>query len=122
MTNTALTQFERDVLNASLKPERSPFPLLRKQLDRLVVSGREQSSAGIFVHLSVLADAIDPRLRGVNVEFGDIIADVPGVRHGLGFVVFVREGALNMLEGYTFGDDRWPEEITEYTLRRADAL
>jgi hypothetical protein len=45
-----------------------------------------------------------------NFELGDVYADLEGVAHGTGFLLFVRQGALNFLEGFTYGDDSWPQE------------
>ena len=91
---------------------------LRRQVDHVKVTRREESGVGVFVHLEVPEEVIDASLVGTNLQFGDVVAEIPGLRHGVGFVVFVRGGRLDMLEGYTFGDERWPLRIATYTLRR----
>jgi hypothetical protein len=37
------------------------------------------------------------------------------VRHGLGFLLFVIDGVISMLEGYTY-DDPWPLEVEGLVL------
>jgi hypothetical protein len=45
---------------------------------------------------------------------GDVYAEVTGLEHPVGFLLFVDDGALNFLECFIV-DDRWPETPT---LRR----
>ena len=40
---------------------------------------------------------------------------VPGLKYGLGFLVYIDNGLLKMLEGYTYGEP-WPEHIDAFTL------
>jgi hypothetical protein len=39
-----------------------------------------------------------------------------GVRDGVGLVLFVEDGRLDLLEGFTYNDP-WPSEIVNYTIR-----
>ena len=43
-----------------------------------------------------------------RVHFGDVIAELKGFEYGVGFVLFVDNGWMQMLEGYTF-EEPWPE-------------
>jgi hypothetical protein len=52
------------------------------------------------------------------MTLGDIGADIPGLAHGAGFVLFVRGGVISMLEGFSY-DEKWPESISEFKLFRA---
>ncbi len=47
--------------------------------------------------------------------------DLEGVAHGAGFVLFIRDGALACLEGFTY-DEPWPETIKSFTLNYEPAL
>jgi hypothetical protein len=42
------------------------------------------------------------------VRFGDVVAEVEGVENGAGFLLFIEDGRMTMLEGYMFGEP-WPE-------------
>jgi len=48
---------------------------------------------------------------------GDIHADVAGLQHGAGFILWVEGGVMTRLESFTYGDP-WPgpEHVTSYTL------
>ena len=52
-------------------------------------------------------------LQRVNLRqtftLGDVHGAADNVKHGLGFVLFVVDGVLSMLEGYTY-DEPWPDE------------
>ena len=90
---------------------------LRAQLAGSVVTAREYSGVGFFTTFAVNATA-----RPVSVpslRFGDVEATIGGLQHGAGFVVFVDDGMLTMLEGYCY-DKSWPAEIRELSLRYSD--
>ena len=48
-------------------------------------------------------------------RFGDVNGTAENVKHGLGFILFVKDGALASLAGYTY-DEPWPNEIGELKL------
>jgi hypothetical protein len=50
-----------------------------------------------------------------DFHFGDVNADLDGLQHGAGFVVFVRGGRLATLEGYSY-DEPWPTEVRSFRL------
>ena len=45
----------------------------------------------------------------MDLAIGDVHSEVRGLQHGAGFILFLRGGAIACLEGYTYGDDSWPE-------------
>jgi|HubBroStandDraft_3_1064219.scaffolds.fasta_scaffold554387_1 hypothetical protein len=42
-----------------------------------------------------------------SFTLGDVNGTAANLKHGLGFVLFVKAGILGMLEGYTY-DEEWP--------------
>lgn len=42
-------------------------------------------------------------------------AVVDGLQYGAGFVIFMRGGRLDILEGYSYGEP-WPKEIRGFNL------
>jgi len=46
---------------------------------------------------------------------GNVQVSFPGLEHGAGFVLFINDGLISMLEGYTYGEP-WPEDITGYSF------
>jgi hypothetical protein len=50
---------------------------------------------------------------------GDVGATIEGVNHGAGFLIFVRDGYLKFLEGYTY-DEPWPDKTDVSELKYFD--
>jgi hypothetical protein len=44
---------------------------------------------------------------------------VSGLKHGVGFLVFVEDGKLRELEGYTY-DEPWPDRLDHFELHYTD--
>ena len=79
---------------------------LRAQYRRARITKVELTGVGFFVDFEVppeMAKTEPPDLAGGGANIA-----VAGVKHGAGCVLFVREGRLTMLEGFTY-DDEWPE-------------
>jgi hypothetical protein len=109
---TELTELERAVLDKLLSGEHPVLNALRPQLEECRASSRKMTGCGFFTHL----DVGDTRAAGdVKLIFGDVSAEIEGMAHGAGFVLFVEHGRLSMLEGYSY-DDPWPDTITSYAL------
>lgn len=49
------------------------------------------------------------------MELGDVGAEFPNVKHGTGFLLFIRDGVASWLEGYTY-DERWPESTDRFRV------
>lgn len=108
-----LSDFERAVLDKLLAGEHPALVTLREQARGARVVSREYTGVGFFITFDLAPDA--PRLRQDKFHFGDVNAQVDGLEHGAGFVLFVQGGALSLLEGYTYAED-WPGEIGEFQL------
>ena len=73
------------------------------QAANLTVRTRENTGAGFYTHFDVDNQLVThplPDLRGLSVE-----AEVEGLGDGMGFILWVKEGRIDYLEGYTFGPD-----------------
>ena len=106
---------EQAVLDRIFEGKHPVLAALRKQMENSIVSSRELSGTGFFTHFKV-----EPRVSPIpseikNIQFGDVTAEITGLQHGAGFVLFVKNGYLDVLEGYTYGED-WPKEIKNFTL------
>lgn len=38
------------------------------------------------------------------------------INYGVGFVLFIKKGVLDFLEGYTYGNEKWSDVIGNYSL------
>ncbi|MFZ2641327.1 MAG: hypothetical protein WA117_10050 [Verrucomicrobiia bacterium] len=111
-----LTSLEKAVLDMMLDKPGAEFEVIRQQLAHATVKDRNLSGVGFFTDFVVPTDTTV--LRDLpNMEIGGIEAEFPDLKHGAGFVLFIRDGVIRMLEGYTY-DEPWPEKIDEFRLSR----
>ncbi len=71
---------------------------LERQFAAAIVTERENTGAGFFTTITV-ADGT-PRVNSAKVLGYETHAYIDGMEYGLGFVLFMKDGALHMLEGY----------------------
>ena len=106
--------FERGVLEKLLAGEYEPLRILRSQLAHASVARREMTGVGFFTYFH-FASEITRLAERRSIIFGDVQAAMPGLHHGVGFLLYVSDGALNMLEGYAC-DEPWPASIDGFEL------
>jgi hypothetical protein len=113
--DAALTALERAVLERILAGEDARCAALRRQLEACTVRERELTGVGSFTRLHVPPEV--PRLvPPASFPIGDLEARIPGLARGAGFVLFVQDGALDLLEAYTY-DEPWPPgDIASFSL------
>jgi hypothetical protein len=73
----------------------------------------ERSGAGFFVHFDV-PDDIERIDTGERTVIHGVHATMDCLQYGMGFVLFVDDGLLSMVEGYTY-EEEFPADIQ--TLR-----
>jgi len=82
-------------------------PLLTAQAEQATVTKRENTGGGFFTDISVAGDW-EP-IRSKSPLGDNVFARVEGLEHGLGLLVFLEEGRLHLLEGYSVaGEDTQP--------------
>lgn len=111
-----LTQLERAVLEKLLAGEHPALAVLRKQADGVTAESRTQSGVGFSTRLRVPHGSPRAALSRERVHLGDVEADIPGLEHGAGFVLFIEDGYLTALEGYTYGE-QWPTDDRRARLK-----
>src|SRR4051794_29937467 len=108
-------ELERAVLAMLFAGDHPALAVLRAQLARATVARRELTGVGFFTAIRVAPDA--PRLDGPrSIRFGDVEATLAGLVHDAGFVAFINDGALAMLEGHSY-DEPWPTDVEHSVLR-----
>ena len=108
-----ITEFDRTILDALLAGDLLELAILRAQAGVADVRERKMTGVGFFTTFSIPPDAPRLDVAGQRVISG-VGAELEGVNHGVGFLLFVRNGQLDVLEGFTF-DEPWP---TRVALRR----
>jgi hypothetical protein len=115
LSRSVVNELERNVLAMLLAGDHPSLTVLREQFAVVEVEAREFSGVGFFTELRVPPSA--PRLEGrPRLIIGDVHAEVSGLEHPVGFLLFVSDGALDMLECFIY-DDQWPTHAP--TLMRA---
>lgn len=84
---------------------------LERQLAAASVTERENSGGGFFTTIRVPDDL--PRVNSPKVLGLETHAHIQGMEHGLGFVLFMKDGALDMLEGYALAGSTAALDLTD---------
>jgi hypothetical protein len=103
-----LNDLEILVLQHLLAGDDPVLAALRGQVDSVVVKSRDWSGAGFMTAFSVLESAPQARAN-LRAYIGDVYADINGLRDGAGFILFIEDGRLNFLEG--FSPSEWGEPL-----------
>jgi hypothetical protein len=106
----SFTKLEKAALDAIFAETPELAPILEQQFDMAAVTNRENTGGGFFTTIEVREDA--PRVNGPRVLGCETHARVEGLTHGLGFVLFMEDGRLHLLEGYAVG----PEDTAQLNL------
>lgn len=108
-----LDKFERAVLEKLFAGDHAVLAVLREQAQEARIASRKYTGAGFFLAFEVPPNA--PVFSTQEFHFGDVSAVIDGLRYGAGFVVFVRDGRLDTLEGYSY-EEPWPNKIRDFEL------
>jgi hypothetical protein len=103
-----LTLSERTILDWLLRGDEPQLEALREQVLQGSVRDRTYTGVGFFTHFSVPPSV--RRTEPAAFDLSDVAIELAGLEHGAGVVLFVANGALDVLECYTFGGEAWPED------------
>jgi hypothetical protein len=85
----------------------SDLETLKDQLPRAIILSREMTGHRFYTRFFV--DESAPRLPNhPSIWFGWVVADVPGLEHGAGFHLHIKDGVVDQLEGFS-NDGPWPD-------------
>lgn len=106
-------EFEKAVMQKIMEKDTPVNAILREQYERSEVINRDFSGVGFFTEFRIPTDAPQiPKL--VQSGYGNVTAIINGI-HGYGFILFFKNGFINLLEGYT-SQSEWPQQIFNFTL------
>ncbi len=98
-----LTTLERAILNAILDLYPAQRDRLGEQLSNARVTNREMTGYGSFTDFAV--NPAMPRVLDVESPLGTVSSKLGSDGYEIQFILFTtRDGLLNQLEGYSFGD------------------
>lgn len=108
-------QFESDVMYKIISENDEISDELVRQYKNAKVVSREFTGFGFYTNFMVSSENL--RLKNnFNIEMGNVQAELDGLKYGVGFVLFIRDGFIKSLEGYTY-DEPWPERIINYSFK-----
>ncbi len=110
---TRLNQFEQAVLDKLLAGDHVVLAALRAQAAKARLASREYTGAGFHCSFEVPSEV--PSVAPRDFELGDVDASIDGLEHGAGFLLFVREGRMTVLEGYSY-EEPWPGDAKNFNL------
>jgi hypothetical protein len=97
------TKLEEAALRSIFAETPELAAVLERQLENASVARRENTGGGFFTTISVPSAA--PKVNSERVLGYETSAHVVGLEYGFGFVLFMENGALNLLEGYAWGPE-----------------
>lgn len=100
MADEALTGLEKAVLSEICKQLPAlDRAALEEQIQGISVSKRENTGAGFFTYFVVAPTAVQ-RIRSSTTGCY-VAATINGLEHALAFILFLNDGRVDYLEGYT---------------------
>lgn len=99
----AFTELELAALHSIFSETPDLTAGLERQLAAACVNERENSGGGFFTTIAVTEDV--PEVCSPKVLGYETHATVSGLEYGFGFVLFMKNGRLHLLEGYANGPE-----------------
>ena len=119
MDTLKLTPLEAEVTNWLLDGDDPVLNSLKHQFSLVNEITREFTGHGFYL-LFLYAEKPESIANHLAVKpdfcFGDVAASMNSLKNGAGFLLWVKDGVLDQLEGYTYGEE-WPLQINQFTLR-----
>jgi hypothetical protein len=106
---------ERDVIATLLRPDHPVFEALRQQFAVCRVKSREFTGVGFFTRLLVTGVVVPTELTRIRFHLGDVAATLDGLEHGAGFVLWIENGVLATLEGFSY-DEPCPDLVNNHAV------
>jgi hypothetical protein len=94
-----LSSLEQAVIDAFALQVPSVADALAGQEVEVRVTARKNTGAGFFTTLDVSHCSL---IEGGTSPLGDVGATVVGLEHGMGFLLWLRDGYIHQLEGYSY--------------------
>jgi hypothetical protein len=110
-----LTDLEIAVLAEMINKRPADREVFLQQLHNCQVVSRKNTGCGHYTTLKV-----DPHVLPSGSKERELIQGVhvscPELELGCDFILYIQDGYLQELEGYTFVDEQWPEKVTSFHI------
>jgi hypothetical protein len=99
---SCFTPLEQAVLTAICEMYSSDQAALEAQLSTATLLSRENTGAGFYTRFAVERASI-AAITGERLRAGPE-TKIDGLRHGMGFILWLKEGYADCLEGYSYAE------------------
>lgn len=90
------------------------YPTFKYQYENAEVAETKMYRRGFDIRFRMKAGVPAVGAEGQR-EYGTVSAQIPGLAYGMGFILWVKDGMIQSLEGYSYEEDL-PEIVERYTL------
>ena len=87
--------------------------ILLNQFNHSTIS-EENDDVGYYANFSV--DKTQVEVFKEKLPSRDVVGKTKDGKNIVGFVLFIKDGYLDCLEGYTFGNEKWPDLDEDISL------
>ena len=108
-------EFEKKLMKMLLSGDDEVLNKLRKQYEVAKIASREFSDAGFYTSFLV-ENRNDLCIKNKSFHIGDVDGNIDGIEGAVGFVLYVKNGYITLLEGYTNAVDTWPKSYDKIVL------
>lgn len=105
---------ELAVLTRLLDGDGPTLEVLRRQLAVAQVQSRDHTGVGFCLNFDVPAEAERLSFKELQLEGCDAV--IPGLSGRAGFVLWIADGVLDALEGFTYSNEPWPADVGAFEL------
>lgn len=89
---------------------------LRRQYEVANIVEENPDGVGFFIYYEVPDGSLRLRTARQSFTIGDVDGRVADVEDAVGFILFVMDGFVSSLEGYSLALDSWPTRNDEIVL------
>lgn len=117
-----LTALENKIIKCIIEhiSEKNLVYQLNEQYKNLKVTKRIYTGVGFYTEFSLENENVE-KDKKLSIAIGNVGANLNGLKNGAGFILYIKNGEITMLEGYSY-DEVWPqsEKIKELYLINND--
>jgi hypothetical protein len=118
MSTTTMSRLEQEVLKQLLTGDHPVLESLRAQMGHLSVKSREFTGSGFYTELQFDGAAEPASMSEETAWIRGVDATISGLERGAGFMVHVKDGYLDLIEGFTY-QEPWPSSIGDFSVHAA---
>ena len=112
--NESYLKLARAVIRRILPETGIDYPTFKYQYENAEVTEAKMYRRGFDMRFRMKEGVPAVEAEGQR-EYGTVSAQIPGLSYGMGFILWVKDGMIQSLEGYSYDEDL-PEVAEGYTL------